>query len=104
MDQESTRVTEFKCITGQVPPGKATIHRNYLRPCQTRSYIPYCSVASNESIAVHARYLELARTILDVFIIGRLAQFKYDNMDAIIDRALCFADEIIAGQLAEIRF
>jgi UDP-galactopyranose mutase len=49
-------------------------------------------------------YLELTRIGPNFFVIGRLAESKYYNMDAMNERAVCFADEIIAGQLVEIRF
>jgi UDP-galactopyranose mutase len=71
---------------------------------QTWHDIPYFSAASSESIAVQSGYLELARIIPNFFVIGPLAESKYYHMDAMIERALCLADEIIAGQLGETRF
>jgi UDP-galactopyranose mutase len=45
----------------------------------------------------------LATTIPNFFVIGRLAEYKSQNMDAMFERALCLADEIIVCQLVEIR-
>ena len=95
VDQDFTRITEFKHLTGQVKPGATTIVREY-----SRSYtgaageIPYYAIINPDNNALYARYRAEADRFPNLHLLGRLAEYKYYNMDAIAGRALDLAEEL----------
>ena len=96
VDRDYTRITEFKYLTGQDLPGTTTIVKEY-----SRSYtgaageVPYYAVINGESNALYARYKALADRIPNFHLLGRLAEYKYYNMDAIAARALELCDSLL---------
>lgn len=82
-DYDFTRISEYKRLTGQ-SISCTTIAREYPQDGGEPFYI----VPGNESAEILARYQEDARRLADVSFIGRLAEYKYYNMDQIVDRAL----------------
>ena len=95
VDQDFTRITEFKHLTGQVKPGATTIVREY-----SRSYtgaageIPYYAIINPDNNALYARYRAEADRFPNLCLLGRLAEYKYYNMDAIAGRALDLAERL----------
>jgi UDP-galactopyranose mutase len=49
---------------------------------------------------MHPQYQALANAIPKFYLRGKLAEFKYYNIDAIIERALILADQLITEQNA----
>jgi len=95
VDQDFTRITEFKHLTGQQLPGVTTIVREYSRAYTgAEGEIPYYAIISPENNALYAKYAAEAEKIPNLHLLGRLAEYKYYNMDAIAARAL-----ELAGQL-----
>jgi UDP-galactopyranose mutase len=78
-----TRITEYKHLTGQVHP-KTSI--TYEFPAATGE--PYYPVPCEASAALFRRYEKLARSLADVWFVGRLATYRYYNMDQIVGQAL----------------
>jgi UDP-galactopyranose mutase len=95
VDQDFTRITEFKHMTQQVLPGKTTIVKEFSKAYEGGGQIPYYSISNPESLAQYEKYMALARAIPNFHVLGRLAEFKYYNMDAIVDRALALAGQLI---------
>lgn len=92
MDQRFTRITEFKHLTGQVLPGATTILKEYPRACTgSDGEIPYYPVIGPESSRTYGAYAAKARGFTNLRLLGRLAEYKYYNMDAIAGRALALA-------------
>lgn len=96
VSEDFTRITEFKHLTGQTLPGRTTIVREFSRsytgaPGET----PYYSIISPENNALYGRYQTLAAEFSTLHLLGRLAEYKYYNMDAITDRALHLADRLL---------
>ena len=97
VDQDYTRITEFKHLTGQVLPGKTTIVKEY-----SRAYggilgeIPYYAIINPENNALYGQYKALADRFPNLHLLGRLAEYKYYNMDAIAGRALDLAETLLA--------
>ena len=96
VDEDFTRITEFKHMTGQVLPGVTTIVKEYSRaytgaPGET----PYYAIINDGNNALYARYAALAARHGNLHLLGRLAEYKYYNMDAIVARALALADELL---------
>lgn len=50
---------------------------------------PYYPVNNDKNNALYEKYSELLRRQVSVYFGGRLAEYKYYNMDQIIERALC---------------
>ena len=97
VDEDFTRITEFKHLTGQTLEGVTTIVKEYSRaytgaPGET----PYYAIINDENNALYGRYRALSDAIPNLHLLGRLAEYKYYNMDAIVDRALSLSDELLA--------
>ena len=45
--------------------------------------------------ALYAKYAQLAARHANLHLLGRLAEYKYYNMDAIVARALALSDELL---------
>ena len=78
-----TRVTEHKHLTGQVHP-KTTV--TYEFPSAEGD--PYYPVPRSDNAEVYARYRKLADAAHDVEFVGRLATYRYYNMDQVVAQAL----------------
>ncbi len=89
-DHAYTRITEFKHLTGQAHAGTSIV-REY--PCADGD--PYYPIPRPGNEALFKRYEELADAEKDVHFIGRLAQYRYYNMDQVVASALVLADRLI---------
>lgn len=95
VDQDFTRITEFKHMTGQVCPGRTTIVKEYSRAYEGREdEIPYYAIINSDNNALYDQYAALARRFGNLHLLGRLAEYKYYNMDAIAARALELAETL----------
>jgi len=95
-DQPYTRITEFKHLTGQELPGATTIMKEYSRAYTgADGEIPYYAIINPDNNALYAKYKALADQYPGLRLLGRLAEYKYYNMDAIAARALALADSMI---------
>jgi len=81
--QPYTRVTEFKYLTGQKHE-KTSIVYEYPRA----EGDPYYPIPRKENADLYNRYKALADARPDVHFVGRLATYKYYNMDQIVAQAL----------------
>jgi UDP-galactopyranose mutase len=90
-----TRTTEFKHITGQSHP-RTAIAREY----PTDEGEPYYPIPRPDNRALYARYAKLAGREANVTFVGRLAQYKYLNMDQVVAAALR-AFEVLAQESGE---
>ncbi|MFD2998734.1 UDP-galactopyranose mutase [Pontibacter toksunensis] len=78
-----TRVTEFKYLTGQQHP-KTSIVYEYPQA----EGDPYYPVPKAENAALYRKYKKLADETPGVYFVGRLATYKYYNMDQVVAQAL----------------
>ncbi len=96
MDEPYTRITEFKRLTGQIKPGVTTVMKEFSKAYTgAEGQIPYYAVISPENNALYEQYAALAAKYPGLHLLGRLAEYKYYNMDAIVARALALADELL---------
>ena len=96
VDKPYTRITEFKHLTGQVKPGATTIMRECSRAYTgAEGEIPYYAIINADNNALYAKYADLAAQYPNLHLLGRLAEYKYYNMDAIAARALALTDELL---------
>lgn len=95
-DQPYTRITEFKHLTGQVRRDCTTIMKEYSRAYTgAPGEVPYYAVINPENNALYAKYKALAGQYPNLRLLGRLAEYQYYNMDAIVARALKLCDDIL---------
>lgn len=78
-----TRISEYKYLTGQEHP-KTTITYEY--PAAEGD--PYYPVPRAENQELYKKYERLALATPDVWFVGRLATYRYYNMDQIVGQAL----------------
>ena len=90
-DREYTRITEYKHLTGQQHPATSV---TYEYPCSEGD--PYYPVPRPENAELLKRYEQLARSIEDVWFVGRLATYRYYNMDQVVGQALATFNRIRA--------
>ncbi len=95
VDQDYTRITEFKHLTGQKLPGVTTIVKEYSRAYTgAEGETPYYAIINPENNALYAKYKAEADKKPQLHLLGRLAEYKYYNMDAIATRALELAERL----------
>ena len=96
MDKTYTRITEFKHLTGQVKPDVSTIVKEYSKAYTgAEDETPYYAIINESNNALYGQYKALAGCFPNLYLLGRLAEYKYYNMDAIAQRALALAAEIL---------
>ena len=95
VSEDFTRITEFKYLSGQLDAPDTTIVKEYpMSYSGKEGEIPYYAINNAENDALFQRYKELVDQIPNFYLLGRLAEYKYYNIDAIVDRALTVAEEI----------
>ena len=92
-DGDFTRITEFKHLTGQLSESTSVV---YEYPSEFGE--PYYPVPTRESDALYKKYEYLAEQLTGVNFVGRLAQYRYYNMDQVVAAALKTADSIINAE------
>ena len=92
-DQDFTRITEFKHLTGQELTGTTTIVKEYSRAYTgAEGETPYYAIINPENNDLYAKYKAEAEKFGELHLLGRLAEYKYYNMDAIAGKALELAE------------
>ena len=91
-----TRVTEFKYLTGQEHPKTSLV---YEYPQDEGD--PYYPVPRPENNELYKKYQALADATPDVYFVGRLATYKYYNMDQVVAQALTVYGRIVGKRRAE---
>ena len=87
-----TRVTEFKYLTGQRHPMTSVV---YEYPQAEGD--PYYPVPKPENAALYKKYKADADALPNVHFVGRLATYRYYNMDQVTAQALATFDKISEG-------
>ncbi|MEY2830940.1 MAG: hypothetical protein RLZZ574_198, partial [Cyanobacteriota bacterium] len=87
-----TRVTEFKYLTGQ-EHNKTSIVYEYPRA----EGDPYYPIPRSENAELYKQYKDLADATPGVHFVGRLATYKYYNMDHVVAQALKVYNNLIAS-------
>jgi UDP-galactopyranose mutase len=85
-----TRITEFKYLTGQVD-AKTSIVYEFPRA----EGDPYYPVPKPENQELYKQYKALADETVGVHFIGRLATYKYYNMDQVTGQALALFKQLL---------
>ena len=85
-DYDFTRIVEIKHVTGQKLP-VTTIVREYPDDFGTRQG-PYYPIPAPDAQQLYKKYAELAENEKKVSFVGRLATYRYYNMDQVVGMAL----------------
>ena len=78
-----TRITEFKYLTGQEHPKTSIVYE-----FPQAEGDPYYPVPRPENAELYRKYQALANAMPDTHFVGRLATYKYYNMDQVVAQAL----------------
>lgn len=89
-DHDYTRITEFKHLTGQVHAGTSLV-----REYPTDQGDPYYPVPRPANEALFKRYDAMAQRESRVTFVGRLAEYRYYNMDQCVGAALACARALV---------
>jgi UDP-galactopyranose mutase len=92
-DYDFTRITEFKHIH-PVNSNKTTILKEYPQEYVKNENIPYYPIFTQENQNKYNQYLEYSKEYDNLILLGRLAEYKYYDMDDMVERVLGFFEEI----------
>ena len=82
-DYAFTRITEFKYLTGQKHPKTSIVYE-----FPQAEGDPYYPIPKPENAELYRKYQALAKETPDVHFVGRLATYRYYNMDQVVAQAL----------------
>lgn len=100
-EEDFTRITEFKYLTKQILDGSTTILKEYpmnYDPKADKGNIPYYPITNTQNKELYESYRIKAAEFKHLYVCGRLAEYKYYNMDAAVNRALELSEEIGANE------
>lgn len=86
-DYDFTRITEFKHIY-PINSLKTTILKEYPQEYVKNKNTPYYPIFTQENQFRYNLYLQYASKFNNLILVGRLAEYKYYDMDDIVERAL----------------
>ena len=90
-DHAFTRITEFKHLTGQRHAGTSIV-----REFPQADGDPYYPIPNPANEALFKQYAALADAETAVHFIGRLAQYRYYNMDQVVAAALTLSQRLLS--------
>ncbi|ADD01948.1 UDP-galactopyranose mutase [Thermoanaerobacter italicus Ab9] len=88
-EYDFTRITEYKHMTGQNHEF-TTIVKEYPKDCKSENDIPYYPIPQKENMEICNKYKNEAEKQKNILFVGRLAEYRYYNMDAVVERVLSF--------------
>lgn len=92
-EEAFTRIVEYKHFTKQMHP-KTTISKEYT----VDEGEPYYPIPNPENRAIYELYRKETETLNDIHFVGRLANYKYFNMDEAIKNALDLFETLEGGK------
>ena len=95
-----TRISEFSKFTCE-PKDKTVIVKEYSKAFKKDRDIPYYPIPIEENFIHYARYAEEAKKYKNLYLLGRLANYKYINMDIAVKNAMELFKQIQAEKDGE---
>lgn len=95
VDMPYTRITEFKHMTLQDCETTTILKEYSLDYIPGGSQIPYYPIINNDSLAVYEKYLAELKKYRNLYLAGRLAEYKYFNMDQVVLNSLNLAEKCL---------
>jgi len=96
--QAYTRITDFKYLTGQKHPKTTVV---YEFPVAEGD--PYYPVPRPENAEIYKKYQQLTSSMTNTFFVGRLATYKYYNMDQVVAQSLTLFKKLMQGISAPVK-
>lgn len=91
--EDFTRISEFTKFCCK-PTDKTVIVKEYSKQCEEGD-IPYYPIPKQEYQSQYEKYLNEANKFDNLYLLGRLANYKYINMDIAVDLAIKLFEKII---------
>lgn len=96
VSEDFTRITEFKFLTGQKDTNGTTIVKEYpFAYTGAEGEIPYYAILDEANQALYEKYKALTEEYDKFYLLGRLAEYKYYNIDAMTLKAMELAESIL---------
>jgi len=105
MNYKKTRTSEMKRITGQKIDGYTVLVSEYPGEYDKKSSkynIPSYPVLNDESIKMYEKYRKESKKIKNLFVTGRLGEFKYYNMEQTILAAFELCETLLSQKENEL--
>lgn len=94
VSEDFTRITEFKKLTGQKSKGTTIMKEYPMEYTGGQDEIPYYAIANEENHRMYNRYTDIVKQYDNFYLLGRLAEYKYYNIDGIVEKALNLVKEL----------
>lgn len=92
-EEAYTRISEFSKFTCKPVENYTIIVKEYPRSHKLGD-IPYYPIEIKENISLYQKYLDLSKKYSNLHLLGRLANYKYINMDLAVQNALDLANSL----------
>ena len=89
-----TRISEFTKFTCE-PVENTVIVKEYAKPFKRGKNIPYYPIPIKKNELHYQKYLEDAKEYKNLYLLGRLANYKYINMDIAVKNAMELFDKMM---------
>ncbi|MBE5907115.1 MAG: UDP-galactopyranose mutase [Lachnospiraceae bacterium] len=99
VSEDFTRITEFKHLTGQNDAIGTTIVKEYPFAYEGKEgQIPYYAIMNETNNALYEKYAADVRKYTNLHLLGRLAEYKYYNVDVMARKAMDLAEKLVGGE------
>lgn len=88
-----TRITEYRKFSNKKVSGTTYAVEYPLPVLENKSVEPYYPILTDESKIIYEKYKTYSKQFENLHFVGRLADFKYYNMDQVIEKALEVANK-----------
>ena len=96
VSEDFTRITEFKYLTKQKDTDGTTIVKEYPFAYTGKDgEIPYYAILNEENWKLYEKYRKRTEHYKNFYLLGRLAEYQYYNIDAMTKKALDLTEKII---------
>lgn len=96
VSEDFTRITEFKYLTKQKDTDGTTIVKEYPFAYTGKDgEIPYYAILNEENRKLYEKYRKRTEHYKNFYLLGRLAEYQYYNIDAMTKKALDLTEKII---------
>lgn len=95
-NNDFTRITEFKYLTGQKSDHTTIAFEFPKKYLREKGLTPYYPIPKEENNNIYNHYLTETKKLSSVIFCGRLADYKYYNMDQVVARAFTVFEKEVA--------
>lgn len=94
VSEEFTRITEYKKLTGQKADGTSIMKEYPKAYTGADGEIPYYAIINESNLQIYKKYLDMLKSYKNFHLLGRLAEYKYYNIDAIVLKSMQLVEEL----------